>query len=157
LIVLAIAGLILLVVFLAVPALQRNQRNNARKQEAARISAAVTDCIANKATATNLAGATTCGSAGALGLATTNVAAFTDIAPAGYDQLTQLGYNRPNAEMTTNNNDSDRITYRIGAICNTSGTGFTTTGASTRSQAVLYKVESGVAGASGGLACITSE
>ena len=32
-IVLAIAGLIMLIVFLAVPALQRNQRNTARKQD----------------------------------------------------------------------------------------------------------------------------
>ncbi|HTE22443.1 MAG TPA: type II secretion system protein [Candidatus Limnocylindria bacterium] len=48
LIVLAIAGLIMLIVFLAVPALQRNSRNNARNSEAARISAAVTECLANR-------------------------------------------------------------------------------------------------------------
>jgi hypothetical protein len=48
LIVLAIAGLILLIVFLAVPALQRNSRNTARNNEAARISAAVTECLANR-------------------------------------------------------------------------------------------------------------
>ncbi len=48
LIVLAIAGLIMLIVFLAVPALQRNQRNNARNSDAARISAAVTECLANR-------------------------------------------------------------------------------------------------------------
>ena len=48
LIVLAIAGLIMLIVFLAVPALQRNSRNNARNNEASRISAAVTDCLANR-------------------------------------------------------------------------------------------------------------
>lgn len=48
LIVLAIAGLILLIVFLAVPALQRNQRNSARNSEAARISAMVTECLANR-------------------------------------------------------------------------------------------------------------
>ena len=48
LIVLAIAGLIMLIVFLAVPALQRNSRNNARTSEAARVSAAATDCLANR-------------------------------------------------------------------------------------------------------------
>ena len=48
LIVLAIAGLIMLIVFLAVPALQRNSRNNARNSEAARVSAAATDCLANR-------------------------------------------------------------------------------------------------------------
>ncbi len=48
LIVLAIAGLILLIVFLAVPALQRNSRNNARTNDASRISAAVSECLANR-------------------------------------------------------------------------------------------------------------
>jgi prepilin-type N-terminal cleavage/methylation domain-containing protein len=47
-IVLAIAGLIILIVFLAVPALQRNSRNNARNQDAARVAAAVTECLANR-------------------------------------------------------------------------------------------------------------
>ena len=42
-IVLAIAALILLVVFLAVPALQRSQRNNARKSDASRLAAAIVD------------------------------------------------------------------------------------------------------------------
>lgn len=48
LIVLAIAGLILLIVFLAVPALQRNQRNTTRNDEAARWAAATTECMANR-------------------------------------------------------------------------------------------------------------
>jgi prepilin-type N-terminal cleavage/methylation domain-containing protein len=48
LIVLAIAGLIMLIVFLAVPALQRNSRNNARNSDASRVSAAVTECLANR-------------------------------------------------------------------------------------------------------------
>lgn len=48
LIVLAIAGLIMLIVFLAVPALQRNQRNNARTNDASRVAAAVTECLANR-------------------------------------------------------------------------------------------------------------
>lgn len=48
LIVLAIAGLIMLIVFLAVPALQRNQRNNARNSDASRISASISECLANR-------------------------------------------------------------------------------------------------------------
>lgn len=48
LIVLAIAGLIMLIVFLAVPALQRNQRNNTRTSEAGRWAAAVTECLSNR-------------------------------------------------------------------------------------------------------------
>lgn len=48
LIVLAIAGLIMLIVFLAVPALQRNSRNNARNNDASRIASAITECLANR-------------------------------------------------------------------------------------------------------------
>ncbi|MEI7838407.1 MAG: prepilin-type N-terminal cleavage/methylation domain-containing protein [bacterium] len=47
LIVLAIAALILLVVFLAVPALQRSQRNNGRQSEAARLSTQIVSFISN--------------------------------------------------------------------------------------------------------------
>jgi prepilin-type N-terminal cleavage/methylation domain-containing protein len=47
LIVLAIAGLILLIVFLAVPALQRNSRNTQAKNEAARLLGAVSEFTNN--------------------------------------------------------------------------------------------------------------
>jgi prepilin-type N-terminal cleavage/methylation domain-containing protein len=47
LIVLAIAGLILLIVFLAVPALQRNSRNTQRKNDVASILGAVTEFMNN--------------------------------------------------------------------------------------------------------------
>lgn len=46
-IVLAIAALILLIVFLAVPALQRASRNNGRKSDASRIASAVSDFVSN--------------------------------------------------------------------------------------------------------------
>ena len=46
-IVLAIAGLILLIVFLAIPALQRNSRNTQRKNDAASIAAAVSEDVNN--------------------------------------------------------------------------------------------------------------
>lgn len=47
LIVLAIAGIIMLIVFLAVPALQRNNRNTQRNNDAARVAGAINDCLAN--------------------------------------------------------------------------------------------------------------
>jgi prepilin-type N-terminal cleavage/methylation domain-containing protein len=47
LIVLAIAGLIMLVVFLAVPSLQRNARNNGRQSDASKFAAAINQCLAN--------------------------------------------------------------------------------------------------------------
>lgn len=45
--VLAIAGLIFLMVFIALPALQRNQRDQARKNDASIISSAVTSFTSN--------------------------------------------------------------------------------------------------------------
>jgi prepilin-type N-terminal cleavage/methylation domain-containing protein len=45
--VLAIAGLIFLMVFIALPALQRSQRNTRRRQDISRIATAVTDYQAN--------------------------------------------------------------------------------------------------------------
>lgn len=46
-IVLAIAGLVILIVFLAVPALQRNSRNTQAKNEASSVVGAVNELIAN--------------------------------------------------------------------------------------------------------------
>ena len=48
--VLAIAGLIFLMVFIALPALQRSQRNTRRRQDMARILSAVTEYVANNNT-----------------------------------------------------------------------------------------------------------
>src|ERR1700685_1598743 len=46
-IVLVIAALILLIVFLAVPALQRSQRNTGRKSDGGHMSTAVNDWVTN--------------------------------------------------------------------------------------------------------------
>src|SRR5665213_459777 len=46
-IVLAIAGLILLIVFLAVPALQRSSRNTQRKTDVGRVGSAATTIVSN--------------------------------------------------------------------------------------------------------------
>ena len=59
LIVLAIAGLILLVVFLAVPALQRNQRNQGYRSEANRVLGSVQEISANNGG--NVVGISACG------------------------------------------------------------------------------------------------
>lgn len=47
LIVLAIAGLILVVVLIAIPQLQRNQRNSARQNDAARVGTSVSNWVSN--------------------------------------------------------------------------------------------------------------
>jgi prepilin-type N-terminal cleavage/methylation domain-containing protein len=48
LIVLAIAGLIMVIVFLAVPALQRNARNTQRTNDGANIASSISECLGNK-------------------------------------------------------------------------------------------------------------
>lgn len=57
-IVLAIAGLIILIVLLAVPALQRNGRNTAIKQDASAVVAGITESVSNNdgRAPTNIAG-----------------------------------------------------------------------------------------------------
>ena len=56
--VLAIAGLIFLMVFLALPALQRSQRDTQRKNDASRLRAAITDFSSNNRGALPWDGAT---------------------------------------------------------------------------------------------------
>jgi len=128
LIVLAIAGLIMLLVFLAVPALQRNSRNTARKQDISRIGGAVTDFTSNNngtlpVTANNAA---ILNSAGTL-------SQYTATSPLPI----QTGTQSPLTNAQLNN-------YRIvtGAKCDTAVAGGTTaSGATTRQVAVQYMVE----------------
>jgi len=47
-IVLAVAGLIMLIVFTAVPALQRNARNTNRTSDASKVAAGVNECLNNR-------------------------------------------------------------------------------------------------------------
>jgi len=101
LIVLAIAGLIMLIVFLAVPALQRNQRNNARNSEASRISAAATECLANRNGV-----AASCSSLSALGLTTSGTPAVLD----GYQQFTNVTF-PTGAPSTTGSQTAPEVKY----------------------------------------------
>ena len=108
LIVLAIAGLILLIVFLAVPALQRNSRNSGRKSDISRIGGAVIEYMnnnngnkpqdANKQTVLDSAG--TLGQYESDGI---SIRAFTN--PAGSPAVT----------------DKDTIVIVTGAKCDTGG------------------------------------
>jgi len=71
LIVLAIAGLILLIVFLAVPALQRNARNTAIKNDAASLAGGFAEYSANNDGASPVAPLAQNGSAITIGVGTT--------------------------------------------------------------------------------------
>lgn len=116
LIVLAIAGLIMLIVFLAVPALQRNSRNNARNSDGARISAAVTECLANR---NNDVTAQGCGNAA-------------NIQPGDRSQLT-------GAITFAGTGNTGAAAVRFGQKCNPQASGIVA--GSQRDFAVLFQLE----------------
>mgnify|MGYP001145327182 CR=1 FL=1 len=121
LIVLAIAGLIMLVVFLAVPALQRNARNTQRSNDVASILGAVSEFTNNN---NGLAPDTATVAGGTLTL--------TNAATTGANSVTtKLGYykNAGNVSISgsaagsgTNSTTTDTVVLFVGADCNTVGT-----------------------------------
>lgn len=123
-IVLAIAGLIMLIVFLAVPALQRNSRNTSLKADAAAVGAAVNEyqSINNGAMPTNAAVASGVITISGAGTAATGKA----------NGATTGG----NGAMPTT---AGVVNVTFGVKCNAGGTG--TGAASTRSAAILYNLE----------------
>lgn len=131
LIVLAIAGLILLVVFLAVPALQRNSRNTQRKDDVARVGSAVQEFINNNnGTLPVVADSATVQSLlGTLAYYTNTNVTVVGAAPAA----------------VTNNTTVDTINIYTGAACGVTGTthGATSTGSTTRQVAIVYSTETG--------------
>lgn len=130
LIVLAIAGLIMVVVFLAVPALQRNQRNTSRKTEANNILSAVSEVQGNKN-----------GNA----ITTGDEATIT-----GNVKLSQ--YTATNVKVvtvTTTEPTKDTVYILPGFACSATDPTATPTSGGTinaRSTAVWYAVESGASG-----------
>ena len=129
LIVLAIAGLILLIVFLAVPALQRNSRNTQRKTDIGRVGSAATTVVSNANG--NMA----------TGLTRANVASEVGSNLSIYDFSVAANL-VVNVETTggtkANPNNKDIVDVEGNAKC--SGTGAVY---SSRQIAVLYAVESG--------------
>jgi prepilin-type N-terminal cleavage/methylation domain-containing protein len=136
LIVLAIAGLILLIVFLAVPALQRNSRNTQYRTEASRLLGSAQEQINNNGGALLTASvSTTAGSDAAKIVALSNLknitGTFTIEAQAGVSTTS----------LTT-------AVLRLGATCtggvagaNGATTTYSTPAAATRSIALIYSVE----------------
>jgi prepilin-type N-terminal cleavage/methylation domain-containing protein len=149
LIVLAIAGLILLVVFLAVPALQRNQRNTGRRNDAARIAAAVNDYVSNSngTTPTNANLSTIANSAGTLSNLGTLTPATGNVAACGAGgAMNASGNGAYNFKVCTGATTGaftatgDAVMIATGAQCN--GADQTSAGSS-RQIAVLYTQEQG--------------
>lgn len=140
LIVLAIAGLIMLIVFLAVPALQRNSRNTQRKNDASAVASAIANFISNNGGTLPAAKATDSSDTSAVDLC-----ASTCGSGVNYESA-KLGYYTPaNVSVTAtppaSNPTKDTMVVVTGYNCNSTNTGIGT--ASSRTAAVLYAVESG--------------
>ncbi len=125
LIVLAIAGLIMLIVFLAVPALQRNSRNTSRRSDVSRILGAVQEVINNNGNSmasvnnTNIVNAV-----GTLSYYTTS---------ATNPSVGSKAYTNNAANVTP-----DTLVVRTSAKCDSNGNAVD---GSARQIAVLYRVE----------------
>lgn len=135
-IVLAIAGLILLIVFLAVPALQRNSRNTQRKSAASQILTSVSNYVSNN-------NGTIPTSQALLDAARADYnPGFYTTANIFFGTRTAID-NTPSASGSeaANNLTTEDVIYYNGAICN--GNTATITGASPRSYAITYAVETG--------------
>lgn len=121
LIVLAIAGLIMLVVFLAVPNLQRSQRNNSYKSEAQQLLGAASEVSSNANGRVLVAGDS------AAVLAAANAKNYTTLTIEG-----EAGTSVPNTTYTS-------AVFRTAAKCNAAGN--ETDAGSNRQIALLYRIE----------------
>jgi len=146
LIVLAIAGLILLVVFLAVPALQRNSRNTQYRSEASRILSTTTEFVNNNNG--TLPAASTCTGTGG---GATNCDYTTT--PNNSMSIWQLSNSKNITSLTVVAASATVVTPTLtaatidtGATCPASVSGTTVTpvtaGAPARSIIIIYAIES---------------
>ncbi len=154
LIVLAIAGLILLIVFLAVPALQRSSRNTQRKNDAASVGGAIANYISNNGGTlpVSLGGASATASnidfcsAGGAAVGGTPCTANTNLQTAkmGYYQagnVTMANGSAGNVTPTAAQVTASTMYVETGEACNDTNTGGGT--ANPRTAAVFYAVETG--------------
>lgn len=147
-IVLVIAAVILLIVFLAVPALQRNSRNTQRKNEVAGMLSAMSEYTNNNGgnfPATCGATADTGGKAGTTACGNWENNVKTSI----YNVPKQLGFvlNATAPATVPSVTKTDYVVLASFLKCKDTGTAATTTGASSRSYVALYAVETGNKGA----------
>lgn len=124
LIVLAIAGLIMLIVFLAVPALQRNSRNSQRTSDVARALGAAQEVLNNN-------------NGQLSSLTSANVQAAVGTTLAYYQQTSITVAGTGAAPASTN---VDTIQIRTGATC---GAGGAAVPGTTRQLVALFAVEGG--------------
>ena len=132
LIVLAIAGLILLVVFMAVPALQRNSRNTQAKNEASTLVGAINEWQGNNSGKNP--------GVGASGTASTDDAAIFPLANSKtLTSMSVIAY-----ATTTDPTETNAVLVKTAKCSNPSGAnaaGVLTGGLSDRESVLLYSIE----------------
>ncbi len=133
LIVLAIAGLIMLIVFLAVPALQRNTRTQQRNADADLIIASVNECLSNKNGQVG-----SCDTVGEVDpfLDRTKLQQLTEASAAA--QVTTAGQTTARTAAGTAIDATWRVSYNT--KCNAAGDGGTVV-TNQREYAIMYGVE----------------
>lgn len=150
--VLAIAGLIFLMVFIALPALQRNQRDSQRKADLARVQTALVSYASNNRNAlpTNW---TTFKSS----YLTANGDAFVDPSGPSTTQgatVTDYAFASGPATVPAFSSSQNIIYYNVGSICDTTAGAangaITTTGAGARKVALRIALEGG------GILCVNN-
>ncbi len=122
-IVMAVAGLIMAIVFLAVPALQRNNRNTQRSADASRVLAAVSECLASKN-----GQITSCDSNG-------------DLDPTYITFLSNQQLTAVTIASSAVPTDTNSLIVQFGAKCDDAGATVVTNGVGARSYAAVYNAE----------------
>ncbi|HKR82225.1 MAG TPA: type II secretion system protein [Candidatus Saccharimonadales bacterium] len=133
LIVLAIAGLIMLIVFLAVPALQRNARNNQRSRDVSALLGGMSEYVNNNngslpVAVTSLGSGTSATIGSGTGINTVPVS-------LSYYDASKISITTTTG--TANPNDAEKIIIVEGATCS----GPDATGGPTRGYVALYTLE----------------
>lgn len=130
LIVLAIAGLIMVIVFLAVPSLQRSSRNTQRNADASKLASGISDCMAQKN-----GQVTSCDSTAELVALGLDVTKMQQITPQANIVVTG------GAPADPGNGNINHANAGFGRKCNAAGDGLDAAAGSTRQAAVLYRIE----------------
>lgn len=145
LIVLAIAGLIILIVFLAVPALQRNSRNTQRKNDVSAILSAVGEFSNNNngqlpnGTWTNSGGLLTIVGATGTSSSEAKVAFYTEGVGAASGNVNKVAAGTASPVNTLTTGAHDRVIVSTGTVCN----GNISVVGSSRSVTAVYLIETG--------------
>jgi prepilin-type N-terminal cleavage/methylation domain-containing protein len=138
-IVLAIAGLIILIVLLAVPALQRNSRNTAIKNDASVVAGAVGEFASNNDGATPTAADSDCNAEQTGPFNITNATAGATVSPAKVQGGTVSICTQ--ATVTAITPDSGHLYIDFGAKCGAIAATTVTPVKQGRATAIIYAIE----------------